>query len=603
MNTHRSLRLSAVRRNTLAVCLAAALAAGGAGAARPQHSADMLRTSGGSAQAIFGAANGAWTRPQDSGMWPALDLPTHPAGTITVTSCEDDGPGSLREAFALAQAQGGDVIDLSVLTCPGSTITLTTGAIATAQHLILLGPGQDVLTVDGSYNDRVFLSTSGLAIYDLTIAHGVDNGGVGGCVYTNGHLQLTRATVTGCRAGDGSNYYSYGGGVAASGGLLMQESTISNNVGLAAEEGKGGGVWAGSDTTIERSTIAGNSIVSAFAAGGGVFAANNLTITASQVNDNAIESYANTATGGGIASGDGASIVNTMISGNTAYSHASYAVGGGIRSNTIELVGSTVDANQVGSGCNTCFVIGGGAFSAGEVTVSSTTVSGNQALSAPGSAAKAVGGGIAAMWFDPSGSAQIGLVNSTVSGNRAIAGTNGAGYGGGIATVYLGLFVTSGGQFNAFNSTIAFNEASDFGGGAVGGNITGISPLLSSTIVSNNIAPAGADIAPVNPSDSFTITGSDNLVMAVSAGVTFADEPLHDDPLLLPLADNGGTTKTHALDRLSPAINAGNNVGGFVFDQRGCPYTRVVYAVADIGAFEMADVIFGDGFDGEPLCP
>jgi hypothetical protein len=70
--------------------------------------------------------------------------------------------------------------------------------------------------------------------------------------------------------------------------------------------------------------------------------------------------------------------------------------------------------------------------------------------------------------------------------------------------------------------------------------------------------------------------------------------PVHGeiDPLLSPLADNGGPTMTHALLPGSPAINMGDpaavaGVGGVpLFDQRGEPFTRVHGGRIDIGAFE-----------------
>jgi hypothetical protein len=68
--------------------------------------------------------------------------------------------------------------------------------------------------------------------------------------------------------------------------------------------------------------------------------------------------------------------------------------------------------------------------------------------------------------------------------------------------------------------------------------------------------------------------------------------------LLLPLANNGGTTQTHALDPTSPAIDKGSNTLSLPFDQRGTPYPRVVGAAADIGAYELdTDHIFGNGFE------
>jgi hypothetical protein len=59
------------------------------------------------------------------------------------------------------------------------------------------------------------------------------------------------------------------------------------------------------------------------------------------------------------------------------------------------------------------------------------------------------------------------------------------------------------------------------------------------------------------------------------------------DPLLGPLADNGGPTWTRALDPASPAIDQGTNVSGLTFDQRGTGYPRKVGPGVDIGSFEL----------------
>jgi hypothetical protein len=100
---------------------------------------------------------------------------------------------------------------------------------------------------------------------------------------------------------------------------------------------------------------------------------------------------------------------------------------------------------------------------------------------------------------------------------------------------------------------------------------------------------------------------------------------------LLPLADNGGTTQTHALQPSSPALNRGNNLFEFsnftplTCDQRGNPgkpqanppntdtcndvaggNLRVdadpKHMLPDIGAYEEQlpnpDWIFYDGYEG-----
>jgi hypothetical protein len=77
-------------------------------------------------------------------------------------------------------------------------------------------------------------------------------------------------------------------------------------------------------------------------------------------------------------------------------------------------------------------------------------------------------------------------------------------------------------------------------------------------------------------------------------------DTLGGDPMLLPLADYGGPTRTHALAEGSPAIDAGSNVADLDFDQRGGYYMRAFGARVDIGAYEaqpVPDVIFRNGFD------
>ncbi len=59
------------------------------------------------------------------------------------------------------------------------------------------------------------------------------------------------------------------------------------------------------------------------------------------------------------------------------------------------------------------------------------------------------------------------------------------------------------------------------------------------------------------------------------------------NPLLGPLQDNGGPTKTMALRLGSAAIDAGDNTDAPDFDQRGPGFPRIVGGIIDIGAFEV----------------
>ncbi|MCA9100001.1 MAG: hypothetical protein KDA63_02560, partial [Planctomycetales bacterium] len=96
------------------------------------------------------------------------------------------------------------------------------------------------------------------------------------------------------------------------------------------------------------------------------------------------------------------------------------------------------------------------------------------------------------------------------------------------------------------------------------------------------------------------LSGAHNLIEDGSGGL---NDTITGDPLLGPLADNGGPTMTHALLPGSPAIDAGDPAFAAppYLDQRG--YYRVVdgdgdmTARIDMGAFEYASVppLAGDG--------
>ena len=80
---------------------------------------------------------------------------------------------------------------------------------------------------------------------------------------------------------------------------------------------------------------------------------------------------------------------------------------------------------------------------------------------------------------------------------------------------------------------------------------------------------------------SYEITGNvRNLVQDGSCEAEFSG-----DPLLGPLADHGGLTRTMALLAGSPAIDAGDAAASLPADQRGV--ARPQGGAPDIGAFEL----------------
>src|SRR5437660_8807886 len=77
-------------------------------------------------------------------------IPVH-AATITVTNTNDNGPGSLRQALAIAN--NGDVIDATGIL---GAISLTSGELLVDKSVTINGAGADVLAVDGNMISRVF---------------------------------------------------------------------------------------------------------------------------------------------------------------------------------------------------------------------------------------------------------------------------------------------------------------------------------------------------------------------------------------------------------------------------------------------------------------
>ena len=74
-----------------------------------------------------------------------------PANIILVTNTDDSGPGSLRDALAIAN--DGDTIDATGVS---GTILLTSGELQIFDNVTINGPGAESLAVDGNATFRVF---------------------------------------------------------------------------------------------------------------------------------------------------------------------------------------------------------------------------------------------------------------------------------------------------------------------------------------------------------------------------------------------------------------------------------------------------------------
>lgn len=255
--------------------------------------------------------------------------------------------------------------------------------------------------------------------------------------------------------------------------------------------------------------------------------------------------------GSGIASRGTLTVVDSIVRDNDHWSF-----GGGIRSmdGTLTITNSTISGNQ--SDMN-----GGGIFhTGGPLTIRGSTISGNTARRTT-----AIGGGI----ITGNGTTAT-IVNSTVSGNTA------NGEAGGISN--------AGGTLTIVSSTITDNHA------PVAGGLAGVATLTNTILAGNT--PTDCWVSPLTDGGSNLVgTGCNGLIDGKNGTMAGTPEaPL--DPLLGPLADNGGPTWTHALLPGSPAIGTGRGevcadaatVAGR--DQRG--ETRPAGPYCDIGAYDTA---------------
>lgn len=366
--------------------------------------------------------------------------------------------------------------------------------------------------------------------------------------------------------GDGGAIYATGNS------LTVNNCTLSGNTarleyviydeffpeGYTEIDGSGGGIYSSGGTlSINNSTLVDNT---AGEVGGGICCTTGTLIISGSI---LVEN--DSIWGGGISVNGGTiTVSHSAISDNTSW------VGGGVC--TIESISSVNDSTLSGNSAGD----GAGIFSYnGTLTISHSTLSGNSASR---------GGGI----FNDSGTLTVS--NSTISSNY---GEDGGGICNFLGTVTI-TSVTLWGNSGVYGAGICNGDRI----GQVIGAVT-----MNNAIVANN--PLGVGLLMYG-----TMSGSHNLVEDASDNLP---DTITGDPLLGPLADNGGPTLTHALLAGSPAIDAGDDALAvdpttglpLTTDQRGEPYARIDGAHVDIGAYEfpapaVADTII-NGTSGNDL--
>jgi predicted outer membrane repeat protein len=424
--------------------------------------------------------------------------------------------------------------------------------------------------------------------------------GNGGGIYARvASFTANGTTITDNRAAGNGGGFALSRNIVGTVALSFVDAAIDGNTAGAAQSnpkfrGDGGGLWISSGVvpvSLVNTSVSGNSA----GRGGGIFRIQSgyplpLVAVDSKISGN----LAALRGGGGLYNvGGNLSFTRTAITGNTVTAATFIPYGGGIFSHgaDVSLVSCSLSGNSSANGR------GGGLYmsQSGDLTVTASTIANNFA--------RMDGGGV---WLSTTSNDRTNFLNSTISGNSSTQGTG-------------GLRLQSSATIR--QCTITANSGGGSGAGGVS-NGYGSQPFeLDHTIIAGNTGTfQGAPDFRLNSNSSgFTVRFSligDNSGNPPTAPLAEAPVGSPDfngnligkpvalgghgiiNPLLGPLANNGGPTQTRALLPGSPAIDAGAVVTGtpLGYDQRGNPFSRAVdgnadgVARIDMGAYESQGV-------------
>ena len=473
----------------------------------------------------------------------------------------DDGTGgaSTNPAAQNTNRAGGGILN------NGGSVTLTN---VTVELCEALGKGDDIVnehrTLDARGGGLASLAATGnVIVTSSTLTANAARGGNGGN-FNNG---------AGSNAQGGSIYFE-GGTLNLDGSRIEASSANGGNGGSVDPDfhdnggfggfAQGGGVWVGggtvtiNNTTFEdteanggKSGTGGNGVNPGGAAdGGGLYSLGNVTVTNSTF-------HLAEANGGDGGDAFGATCLGGHQAGDggAARGGAIFADGGSMTINTATFANNFANGGDGGDGGQTDGGLNCGMHGAGGL---------------------AYGGAIT------NNAATVNIKHGTISLNNAQAGNTGVNQGGANKPPRLSAEGTGGGirvgpgGVTLENTIIAGNTAANGAGDNTGAPTPG--PNVDGAVVSN---------------------GHNLLGTATEAtGFTGAGDQTGADPMLAPLADNGGPTHTMALTPGSPAIDAGVAAGA-TFDQRGRPRTYDDPGVADAMTSDGTDI---GAFELQPLC-
>ena len=430
-----------------------------------------------------------------------------------------------------------------------------------------------------------------------------------GCTFSGSHAAVngggmynkdSNPTVTGCTFEENIAYENGGGMYSSGGAPTLTDCVFSKNSG---EFGKGGGMYS----TASSLSVAGGTFTENWAdqAGGGMYSTgSDLTVADCDFTSNWVG-----ATGGG-------GMCNVSCTGTVSactFSYNEATSGGGMYND-----GSDPAVTLCTFSRNTANYSGGGMCneSNSSPTVTESSFSGNTAWRGGGMHNLESSPVVTGCTFSGNSAQGVGaLVTSSAGGgmcnedctNLTVTSCT---FSGNSAGYYGGGMYNLGSSSAVANCTFSGNSAGDHGGGMYnqasnpivthctffGNGANGIHNNTSTPVVKNTILTGNT------PADCNGFVTSDgyNLESGTSCGCTEPTDRQNTDPLLGPLADNGGPTWTHALLPGSPALDTIPWPGAPTTDQRGFPRPYPVGGLADIGAVEVQQAhgkgdINGDG--------
>jgi predicted outer membrane repeat protein len=458
-----------------------------------------------------------------------------------------------------------------------------------------IGPRAETLFVRNcTFTDnRSYSDGYGGAIYhqdsDASIDNCIFSGNTsdysGGAIYTNNaSLTITRSTFTGNTALDnnGGTLYFDGSGYD----LSMSDCTFHKNA--AYYDHHGGALYVNNASAI---TATNCQFLENFAENGGAIYNGGYPMTLT--NCGFYRNFAYYANGAVYQNSD-CTLTGCVFTGNrTSWDGGAIRLAGGdatmdqcvFRANEcMSYSGGAIDLQNGGttiiSDCQFSDNITAGqggaiyANNSGTLTITGCCFANNTSRSDDGGALYLNNTSTTATWT---------IQNSTFSGNTAQVY-----YGDGGAIYWYG---TTAGSTLALNScTITGNSSFEYGGGLFRENNDANLTITNCIIADNTARLNGPDVYN-NSTLNFT-SGGYNLIGdgADSTGWIVSDQVGSRraiiDPLLSPLANNGGVTLTHALLSNSTALNDGST--DLTEDQRGAARND---ATDDIGAFESGATI------------